>query len=81
MSENLWNAASRMIKIAGNYELAIFNEHGDRVAIATGPTEDACRINAAAIIEGLQLRADRLQGGTHPVKSLSAERKCDSTEP
>jgi len=81
MSENIWNASSRIIKIAGSYELAIFDEQGNRVAIATGPTEDTCRINATAIIEGLELRAERLQSSTQPIKSLSVENKCDSTEP
>ena len=81
MSENIWNASSRIIEIAGSYELAIFDEQGNRVAIATGQTEDNCRINAAAIIEGLELRADRLQSGTQPIKSLSAESKRDFIEP
>lgn len=80
MSENIWNASSRIIKIAGNYELAIFDEQGDRIAIATGPTEEACRINATAIIEGHKLREEKLQSSTQPTKSLSAENKCDNTE-
>ena len=67
MSENIWNASSRIIKIAGSYELAIFDEQGDRIAIATGSTEDVCRTNAVEIIEGLKLRADMLKSGTQPI--------------
>ena len=75
MSENIWNASSRMINIAGNFELPIFNEQGDRVAIATGPTKDTCRENATAIIEGLKLRADKFHSGTQPTENLSADNK------
>ena len=78
MSENIWKASSQIIKIAGDNELAIYDEQGYRVAIATGSTEDACRINATAIIEGIKLRADKLHSGTQPSKSLSAENTCDS---
>lgn len=78
MSENLWNVASQIIQIAGDYELAIFNENGIRVAIATGSTKDDCRMHATAIIEGLQLRAEKLQSATHLMKNLTTESECES---
>ncbi len=60
MDENPWNAQARIIEIAGEYELSIYDDHGRKFAIATGPTEKVCRANAAAIIEGLKLRSSKL---------------------
>ena len=62
MGENLWNTRARVIEIAGEYELSIYDDHGDRIAIATGRTEEDCREKAAAIIEGLKLRLSKLEG-------------------
>ena len=62
MDRNPWNAQARIVEIAGEYELAIYDDHGDKIAIATGRTEDACRTNAAAIIEGLKLLSSKSEG-------------------
>ncbi len=61
MDENPWNAQARIIEIAGEYELSIYDDHGHRIAIATGRTAEDCRANAAAIIEWLKLRSSRLE--------------------
>ena len=62
MDENPWNAQARIIEIAGEYELSIYDDNGYKIAIATGRTEEDCRANAAAIIEGLKLRSSKLEG-------------------
>ena len=62
MDENPWNAQARIIEIAGEYELSIYDDHGHKIAIAIGRTEGACRANAAAIIEGLKLRSSKSEG-------------------
>ena len=62
MDENPWNTQARIIEIAGEYELSVYDDHGHRIAIATGRTEEACRANAAAIIEGLKLRSSKAEG-------------------
>ncbi len=62
MDENRWNAEARIIEIAGEYELLIYDDHGHKIAIATGPTEEDCRANAAVIIEGLKLRSSKFDG-------------------
>ncbi len=59
MDENPWNAQARIIEIAGEYELLIYDDHGRKIAIATGRTEEDCRANAAAIIDGMKLRSSR----------------------
>lgn len=62
MDENRWNAHARIIEIAGEYELSVYDDHGYKIAIATGRTEEDCRANAAAIIEGLTLRSSKSEG-------------------
>ncbi len=62
MDENRWNVQARIVEIAGEYELAIYDDHGYKIAIATGRTEEDCRANATAIIEGLRLRSSKLEG-------------------
>ncbi len=62
MDENTWNAQARIIEIAGEYELSIYDDHGHRIAIATGRTEEDCRANSVAIIEGLKLRSSKSEG-------------------
>ena len=62
MDENPWNAEARIIEIAGEFELAIYDDRGHKIAIATGRTEADCRANAAAIVEGLKLRSSKLEG-------------------
>ena len=62
MDENPWNAQARIIEIAGEYELSVYDDRGHRIAIATGRTEEDCRANAAAIIEGLKLRSSKSEG-------------------
>ena len=81
MNENIWYKSSHMINIAGNYELPIFSDKGDRVAIATGLSEDACRMNAAAIIEGLKLREEKVKSVNQPIGNLSADSECDHPPP
>ena len=55
--DNLWNTASRIIKVAGLYELSVYDDKGHQIAIAVGRTEDDCRKNATTIIEAFRLRA------------------------
>lgn len=62
MDENPWNARARIIEIAGEYELSIYDDHGHKIAIATGRTEEECRANAAAICEGLRLHSGTSEG-------------------
>ena len=62
MDENPWNAQERIIKIAGEYELSIYDDHEHKFAIATGRSEEDCRANAVAIIEGLKLRSSKSDG-------------------
>ncbi len=61
MEENPWNAHARIIEIAGEYELSIYDDHGRKLAIATGRTEEDCRANATAIIDGLKLRSSKFR--------------------
>ena len=61
MAENLWNRHARIIEIAGEYELLIYDDDGHKIAIATGRTEENCRTNAAVIIEGLRLRSSKVE--------------------
>ena len=62
MDKNPWNAQARIIEIAGEYELLIYDDLGHKIAIATGRTEENCRANAAVILEGLELRSSKLDG-------------------
>ncbi len=62
MDKNPWNAQARIFVIDGAYELLIYDDHGHRIAVATGRTEDACRANAAAITEGLKLLPSKSEG-------------------
>ena len=62
MDKNPWNAQARITEIAGEYELSIYDDQGYKIAIATGRTEEDCRANAAAIIEGLKLRSSKSEG-------------------
>ena len=62
MDENPWNAQARIIEIAGEYELSIYDDHGYKIAIATGRTDEDCRANAAALAEGLKLRSSNSEG-------------------
>ncbi len=62
MDENPWIARARIIEIAGEFELAIYDDRGHKIAIATGRTEEDCRANAAAILEGLKLRSNKSEG-------------------
>ncbi len=62
MDENPWIAGARIIEIAGEFALAIYDDRGRKIAIATGRTEEDCRANAAAILEGLKLRSNKSEG-------------------
>ncbi len=53
--DNLWNTASRIIKIGDLYELSVYDDRGHQIAIAVGRTEDGCRKNATIIIEAFGL--------------------------
>ncbi len=62
MDKNPWNTQASIIEIAGEYELSIYDDRGHKIAIAIGRTDEACRANAAAIIEGLKLRSSKSEG-------------------
>ena len=60
MDDNLWNAQARIIEIAGEYQLSIYDAEGRKIGYAIGRTEEDCRANAAAIFDGLKLGSSKL---------------------